>query len=164
MKVFTELHSLTSRPPDIGRSGRLKLLSNQCFLSSSLTSKLVHTCLTYFSSEKGKYRVSWCRITAGKQVQMRCFSPLFFLSSPQLIPWFPLWSCACPTFGRGDTPRFINPLTWLWDTLIQTQTPVRCEKDRVHKSQRRCPSSEEYIHDFGSFYEAGDGRLTPDES
>lgn len=103
--------------------------------------RLVSTCLDIFPHGKGKYRISWCWITAGEEVHMWCFSFFFSpLPPPQLMPfpWFPLWCCVCPTLGhsagRGDTPKYINSLTRSETHWFVPKYPVNCEKDRLHKS------------------------------
>lgn len=124
-----------------------------------------------FLQGKGKYRISWCWVTAREELQIWCCS---FLPPPQLMQFsgFPLRCRLCPTFGHstdcGDTPKYINSHTRSETHWFVPKYPVSCEKDRLHKSSpahnEHFLPSKEYIHDLGTFYEEGDGRLTPDVS
>lgn len=74
---------------------------------------------------------------------------------PQHQPW-----------RHSQVYKFTYPL---WDTLIRTQN-IQWTVKKID-STNQAPAhnehflpSKEYIHDLGTFYEEGDGRLTPDVS
>lgn len=91
-----------------------------------------------FLQGKGKYRISWCWVTAREELQIWCCS---FLPPPQLMQFsgFPLRCRLCPTFGHstdcGDTPKYINSHTRSETHWFVPKYPVK-KIDSTNQAQR----------------------------
>lgn len=90
--------------------------------------RLVSTCLDIFPHGKGKYRISWCWITAGEEVHMWCFSFFFFSPPSSSINAVSLVSVVVLRVSHSWPQRRpwrhsqVYKFTYsLWDTLIRTQ-------------------------------------------